>query len=746
MCYFQNFKPDIKHLRMKTLDDSIQFIKSVGPKRAESFAKVGIKTAQDLLLYFPTRYLDRSTLLTSSKAFMYVENGYDGEITILGKVISQETRHFGKKEILSVHLRDADGFFECKWFQGAKFYKDRFTEGETFLISAKPSISKFGNLQFIHPDFDKITAEESQIFYNTGKIIPFYRIPKELKVSNIGDLSLRKIISFALESYTPLITETLPQKVIKANNLLDLSTAINELHYPNNSRLLEDARKRFKYEEFFYLEILVALRKNQIKTKQSGIKFEIKSNLVSEFIKQLPFELTQSQLKVLSEIKADMLSDHTMNRLLQGDVGSGKTIVALISMLIAVDNGYQAAIMAPTEILTDQHYKNFANIFERFSGYFHKRSVKVSIIIGGQSKKLRDMRINEIESGETDIVLGTHALFEENIKFKNLGLVIIDEQHRFGVVQRAKLLSKGTTPDIIVMSATPIPRTLSMTLYGDLDISTINEMPKNRIPIKTIMRGESKLPDIYTFIVAKAKEGTQSFIVYPLVEESEKLELKAAQTYFNDLTKSFLQELKVGLIHGRMKWKEKEEVMFDFAARKYDVLIATTVVEVGIDIPNANIILINDSHRFGLTQLHQLRGRVGRGMEQSYCILVTKDEIIAASNKIKDNLEYLSPLQIERYKASIRLRSMAKYLDGFKIAEIDFKLRGPGDIFGIKQSGFPDLKFADITTDTDILIAAKRDAFEIVEKDPHFLMPENQIIKKNLISHYSDNLKYAKIG
>ncbi|MHC1738760.1 MAG: ATP-dependent DNA helicase RecG [Ignavibacteriaceae bacterium] len=731
---------------MKTLDDSIQFIKSVGPKRAESFAKVGIKTARDLLFYFPTRYLDRSTLLTSPKAFMYVENGYEGEITILGKVTSQETRHFGRKEILTVHLRDSDGFFECKWFQGAKFYKDQFIEGETFLISAKPSISKFGNLQFIHPDFDKITAEESQIFYNTGKIIPFYRIPKELKVSNIGDLSLRKIISYALESYTPLITETLPQRVIKTNNLLDLSTAVNELHYPKNSRNLEDARKRFKYEELFYLEILVALRKKQIKNKLSGIKFKINSNLVSEFLKHLPFDLTQSQLKVLSEIKADMLSEHTMNRLLQGDVGSGKTIVALISMLIAVDNGYQAAIMAPTEILTDQHYKNFTNIFERFTRHFNEKCVKVSIIIGGQSKKLREMRTIEIESGEADIVLGTHALFEENINFKNLGLVIIDEQHRFGVVQRAKLLSKGTTPDIIVMSATPIPRTLSMTLYGDLDISTINEMPKNRIPIKTLLRGESKLPDIYTFIVAKAKEGTQSFIVYPLVEESEKLELKAAQTYFNDLTQSYLKNVKVGLIHGRMKWREKEEVMFDFAARKYDVLIATTVVEVGIDVPNANIILINDSHRFGLTQLHQLRGRVGRGEEQAYCILVTKDEIIAASNRIKDNLEYLSPLQIERHKASIRLRSMAKYLDGFKIAEIDFKLRGPGDIFGIKQSGFPELKFSDITTDTEILIAAKKDAFEIVEKDPHFLMPENQIIKKNLISYYSDNLKYAKIG
>jgi len=731
---------------MKQLDDSIQFLKSVGPKRAESFVKVGIKTARDLLFYFPTRYLDRSTLLTSSKAFMFVENGYEGEITILGRVTSQELRHFGRKELLTVHLRDSDGFFECIWFQGAKFYKDRFREGDTFLISAKPTISKFGNLQFIHPDFDKITTEESQTFYNTGKIIPSYRIPKELKVSNIGDLSLRKIISYTLESYGSLISETLPQSIIAENHLQDLSYAVNQLHYPQDTQNLENAKKRFKYEELFYLELLVALRKKQIKTKQTGIKFRIKTNLVSEFLNHLPFDLTQSQLKVLSEIKTDMLNEHTMNRLIQGDVGSGKTIVALISILIAVDNGYQAAFMAPTEILTDQHYRNFLKIFESFSQYFTEKRVSIAIIIGGQSKKLRESQINEIEVGKADIVIGTHALFEENIRFKNLGLVIIDEQHRFGVIQRAKLLSKGITPDIIVMSATPIPRTLSMTLYGDLDISTINEMPKNRVPIKTLLRGESKLPDIYEFIVNKAKDGIQAFIVYPLVEESEKLELKAAQTYFNDLTRSFLAEVKVGLIHGRMKWKEKEEVMLNFVEKKYDILISTTVVEVGIDVPNANIVLINDSHRFGLTQLHQLRGRVGRGKEQAYCILVTKDEIIAASNKIKDNLDYLSPMQIERYKASIRLRSMVKYLDGFRIAEIDFKLRGPGDIFGIKQSGFPDLKFADITTDSEILIAAKRDAFKLVENDPHFSLPENQIIKKNLISHYSENLKYAKIG
>lgn len=731
---------------MKSLEDSIQFIKSVGPKRSESFAKVGIKTARDLLFYFPTRYIDRSTLLTSSKAFMYVENGYEGEITILGKVIKKELRNFGRKQTLTVSMKDSDGFFDCIWFQGVKFFKDRFNESDIFLISAKPTISRYGNLQFIHPDFDKITDEETQTFYNTGKIIPLYRIPKDLKSANIGDLSFRKIVSAAIDSHLSLITETLPPDVITKHKLLDLPSAVANLHYPSDSVTLDNARKRLKYEELFYLEVLVALRKKSIKTKQNGIRFEIKTALLSNFIKHLPFTLTPSQLKVLGEIKKDMLSPQIMNRLLQGDVGSGKTIVALIAMLIAADNGYQSVIMVPTEILSDQHYKNFRGIFERFSNQYPQRKIKIAVVIGSQPSKVRQSNLDLIKSGEADIVVGTHALFEENVDFNNLGLVIIDEQHRFGVVQRAKLLAKGLSPDILVMSATPIPRTLSMTLYGDLDVSTITGMPSNRLPIKTFLRGESRLPDIYNFIVSHAKQGTQSFIVYPLVEDSEKLELKAALTYYNDLTQTFLANIRVGLIHGKMKWKEKEDVMLSFAAGEFDVLISTTVIEVGIDVPNANIVLINDAHRFGLTQLHQLRGRVGRGNMQAYCILVTKDELIAASNRINTDIEYLSPLQLERYRAGIRLQSMVKHLDGFKIAEIDFKLRGPGDIFGVKQSGFPDLKFADITTDSDILFEAKKDAFELIDTDPQFLKPPNKIVKSNLLSHYSENLKYAKIG
>jgi len=402
--------------------------------------------------------------------------------------------------------------------------------------------------------------------------------------------------------------------------------------------------------------------------------------------------------------------------------------------------------MVPTEILADQHAKNIAVMMKKLFEIHKEREIKVALLMGGQKKSVREQRIEAIELQEADIIVGTHALFEEKVSFKSLGLVVIDEQHRFGVVQRARLLSKGKTPHVLVMSATPIPRTLSMTVYGDLDNSIIDEMPKNRIPIKTFLRGDGKLNDIYKFIRDKKSVGYQSFIVYPLVEESEKLELKAAETYFNKLKNEFLPDLSIGLIHGRMSWSEKEAAMYMFLEKKFDVLVSTTVIEVGIDIPDANIILINDAHRFGLSQLHQLRGRIGRGKKQAYCILVTKDEYASFNNRLNLETEYLSPAQIDKYKSAIRLQTMVKHLDGFKVAEIDLKLRGPGDIFGIKQSGFPELKHIDIIHDAEIIINAKKSAFNIIEKDPHLNHEVNQIIKNNLLQHYKNNLKYASIA
>ena len=728
------------------LAQSVQYLKSVGPKRAEAFKKIGINNIRDILFYFPVRHLDRTTTLTAIKAYGYIMNGYDGELTIIAKVEDKEKRRFNRKELMKVQFRDATGFFECVWFQGAKYFYDVFNTGDYFAVSGKPTISNYGNLQFVHPDFDRLSEDESKML-NTGKIIPFYRIPKELKETSIGDFSLRKIISYAVETYADNLEETLPEYLIKGNGLSDIVSAVKNYHYPETREKLDSATKRFKYEELFYLQTLIALRKLNYKIRQKGNSFKIKTSLVKDFLSILPFKLTKSQLKVLSEIKTDMASDTPMNRLLQGDVGSGKTIVALISMLIAADNGFQAVMMAPTEILADQHAKNISWMMKKLSGIYKEREIKVSLLIGGQKKSVRNKNLQAIELQEADIIIGTHALFEENVTFKNLGLVIVDEQHRFGVAQRGKLLSKGVIPDVIVMSATPIPRTLSMTLYGDLDVSVINEMPKNRKPIKTVLRGENKLPEIFKFIVDKnKKDGYQSFIIYPLVEESEKLELKAAETHYNDLKESYLKDLKVGLIHGRMSWQEKETAMFEFLQKKFDVLIATTVIEVGIDIPDANIILINDAHRFGLSQLHQLRGRVGRGKKQAFCILVTKDRFAAASDRLPPDMEYLSPTQIEKYKSGIRMRTMVEHLDGFKIAEVDMKLRGPGDIFGTKQSGFPEFKYINIIEDTELLLAAREDAFKIISNDPHLNRDENKIIRKILSSQYRPQLEYIKIA
>ncbi len=728
------------------LSRSIQYIKSVGPKRAESFKKIGIGTIRDILFYFPSRHLDRTTTLSSAKAYGYVLNGYDGEVTVIAKVEDVEKRRFGKREILKVQFRDATGFFECVWFQGIKYFLNVFHEGDTFAVSGKPAISKYGNLQFTHPDFDRISEDETKSFLNTGKIIPFYRIPKELKTTSIGDFSLRRIISYAVDNYADLLEDTLPKNILEEHKLLPLKEAVKNFHYPESRDKFISARRRFKFEELFYLELLVALRKHNYQTRQRGNSMKVRTHLVHDFLKTLPFELTGSQLKVLSEIKKDMESPFPMNRLLQGDVGCGKTIVALIAMLIAVDNGCQAALMAPTEILADQHAKNISHLMKKLYEIHKDRIIKVSLLLGGQKKSEREKSLQNIELQEADIIIGTHALFEEKVKFKNLGLAIVDEQHRFGVAQRAKLQSKGKVPDVLVMSATPIPRTLSMTVYADLDLSVIDEMPKNRKPVKTLLRGEKKLPAIYKFIADKNKEGYQSFIVYPLVEESEKMELKAAETYFRELQETHLKSLKLGLIHGRMSWQEKEEIMLMFLSKKFDVLISTTVIEVGIDIPDANIILINDAHRFGLSQLHQLRGRIGRGSRQAYCILVTKDNYAAANENLGFDLEYLSSAQIEKYKSAVRLQTMVKYNDGFKIAETDLKLRGPGDIFGTKQSGLPELKFADIINDSAVISEAKQSAFTVIEGDPHLRSENNFVLKENLLKHYYKNLQYAKIA
>ena len=721
------------------LQSSVQYLKTVGPKRAESFNKIGIYTIRDLLYYFPTRYLDRSTILNTVKVVQYVINGFEGEVTVVGEVVDKELIRYSKKQLLKVKFKDKAGSFECVWFQGIKFFKDIFNKGEFYAISAKPVITRYGNLQFAHPDFDRITEDESQQFLNTGKIIPFYKMQKELRSTNLGDYSLRRIIRYITEEFLDEISETLPDFLITSNNLPDLCTSLKNIHSPNSKEELRLAQTRFKYEELFFIECLVALRKHGMKTKITGHSFATPKKLLKQFLDSLPFQLTEAQNEVLSEIRLDMEISQPMNRLLQGDVGSGKTIVALISMLIAVGNDFQAVLMAPTEILAMQHYSKISEMLKNFD-------IDVTLLIGSQRKSDRQKILDRIKTNRTKIIIGTHALLEGDVDFHKIGIVVIDEQHRFGVAQRSTLISKGYQPDVLVMTATPIPRTLSMTVYGDLDISTIKEMPLNRKPIKTYLRGEKKLPDIYKFIIDKQKQGYQSFIVFPLVEESEKLELKAAETHYNELKSTYLKELKVGLIHGKMNWKDKDEMMMRFAKKEFDVLISTTVIEVGIDIPDANIIVINDAFRFGLSQLHQLRGRVGRSDRQSYCILVTKDDLAVKSDQFTYDFEYLSPSQIEKNKAIIRLNAMVKHTSGFTLSEIDLKLRGPGDIFGTKQSGFPQLKYADILNDTELLVKAKHDAFNIIENDPSLKNIDHKIIKDTLHNSYSDRLMYSEIA
>ncbi|MCB0753385.1 MAG: DEAD/DEAH box helicase, partial [Ignavibacteriae bacterium] len=435
-------------MQSKSITDSIQFLSGVGPKRAESFNQLGIKTIENLLFYFPSKYLDRSKILSTVKVIQHVVNGYEGEVTIVGKVVDSESINYGKKQIFKVIFKDdSNGIFECVWFKGIKYFKTYFKVDEYYAISAKPVLTKFGNLQFTHPDFDKFSIDETNDFINTGKVIPFYSIPKELKSKNIGDIGLRKMIKHALEDYSDLIVETLPQNIVTSNNLLEIKSAVRNIHFPENMETLELAKNRFKYEELFFIETLVALRKYKYLSVSKGIKFSIHADIIKRFLDSLDFDLTHDQLYVLSEIKNDMISQKPMNRLLQGDVGSGKTIVALISMLIAVSNGYQAIIMAPTEILAQQHFISITKMLHNFN-------LNIEMLIGGTKKSERINIFESIKNGSCNIIIGTHALIEENVEFANVGLVVIDEQHRFGVAHRSKIINKGLTPDVLIMTAT----------------------------------------------------------------------------------------------------------------------------------------------------------------------------------------------------------------------------------------------------------------------------------------------------
>jgi ATP-dependent DNA helicase RecG len=570
-----------------------------------------------------------------------------------------------------------------------------------------------------HPEFDRLGDDAGGEFVNTGKIIPLYSSNEALTKVGLDSRGFRRIIRDVVKNYAKKTKEELPENIIQRQKLLPIVAAIQQVHFPENFPKLRQAENRLKFDELFYMELMIAFRKQHFKSSRGGISFEKVGERVRDFVEKLPFELTDAQKRVLHEIRSDMKSGRSMNRLLQGDVGSGKTIVALITMLIAVENDYQSAIMAPTEILAEQHFFNMHALLKDFG-------ITVVLLVGGQRKAVREKALELIAEGDADIIVGTHALIQETVDFSNLGIVIIDEQHRFGVMQRAALRGKGLNPDVLVMTATPIPRTLSLTIYGDLDISVLDELPSGRKPIITSWRNQDRRSKIYQFVRDFAKNGSQVYIVFPLVEESEKLDLKAATDSYEKMRTDFFRDYKLGLLHGRMKSDQKESVMSAFKNGDINILISTTVIEVGVDVPNASIMIVEHAERFGLTQLHQLRGRVGRGQQQSYCILISYEPTTAEAKR--------------------RLETMVDTTDGFKLAEVDLELRGPGEYFGTKQHGLPDLKIADVVRDFEILKAARKEAFDLAEQDPQLAQKSTMGIRRHFVKDYKDKFDLAWVG
>jgi len=729
------------------IDSPVQYLKGIGPKRSAVLGRLGIQTARDLLYYFPRDYLDLSRVEKIEDLRRFVNSGQ--YVTAIGTVRRFDTIGRPPRQRFVLVIGDETATITLIFFQSLRYYQKAFTVGETLAVSGK--VTDFRNrLQMVHPSIDRLAAgddEEADFegFLHTKGIVPKYSTSEELRAVKLDTKGFRRVIKAALDRYVGQVEEWLPSSILQKDELIPLRNAIRSIHFPESEKALECSRRRLKYDELFSMQLMLALRRQSVKAELPGISFGVESKLARRLVDSLPFKLTKAQVNVTKEIANDMMSLRPMNRLLQGDVGSGKTVVALIAMLIAIDDGYQAAFMAPTEILAEQHYHTLANFLSNVS-------VNVRLLVSGQQKKLREDILQDIRGGTAGIVVGTHALIQEGVEFAKLGLVVIDEQHRFGVAQRLMLKEKGNAvrgsivyPDMLVMTATPIPRTLALTLYGDLDVSTITELPAKRRTIKTILKLESQHASVYRFIREVVNEGRQAYVVYPLVEESEKLDLKAATEGYTFLKEQVFPDLRLGLIHGRLRPEEKDSIMDKYKRREIDILVATTVVEVGIDIPNASVMVVEHAERFGLSQLHQLRGRVGRGADQSYCILIAPDwmrrlqrkDVLPAS--VDDEVD-------ERKKTERRLQAMIDTTDGFKIAEIDMELRGPGDFFGTRQSGLPELQVANLLTDQDLLQLARRDAFDLIERDPHLRLPEHLSLRKHFHERLHGALRLIQAG
>ena len=697
---------------LKILETEIQYASGIGPRRAARLiTELNIRTIRDLLEYYPRDYLDRGHFRS------IYDVGRTGEYeTIQGVVVNQSEftpNRKGAKSVGKIAVYDQAGVAQLVNFgRRAGYLKNLLKVGTPVVVSGKFT-RRNNEIQTTDFDFEVLEEEDADLIH-TGRIVPKYALTAKLT-----QRMLRQWTKTVVDGYAEDYPEILPLDIRQRNRLIDRCTAIQEVHFPASEGYKNAARRRLAFDEFFLLELGLELKKQRWKTEEKGIAFQIEGQLLNPFIEALPFQLTSAQKRVIEEIKSDMADAEAMNRLLQGDVGSGKTIVGAVALLCAIQSGYQGALMVPTEILAEQHTYNLSELLEPLG-------LKVVLLKSDLSKTERDETLAAVADGSAHVVVGTHALIQEGVEFHQLGLVIIDEQHRFGVMQRATLRDKGTTPDVLVMTATPIPRTLALTIYGDLNVSVIDEMPPGRQKITTRWVREKDREKLYAQIEKEVQRGRQAYIVYPLVEESEKLEeIKAATEMADHFQANVFPHLRVGLLHGRMRSVEKQDVMGWFKNREIDILVSTTVIEVGIDVPNATLMVIENAERFGLSQMHQLRGRVGRGTHKSSCHLIS------------------GPMTDDGVR---RVRAMTRTNDGFELAEADLEIRGPGEFFGTRQSGLPDFKIANILRDASLLEIAKSEANRVAKADPSLSQPAHQVLKEVLQTQWRGHLKMASIG
>ncbi|MDQ0065962.1 ATP-dependent DNA helicase RecG [Chryseobacterium lathyri] len=693
-----------------TLDTSIEYVKGIGPDRAKLIKNVlGLSTVDDLLNFYPIRYLDKSKVFKISQL---EESSI--EVQLKGRITQVQEIQTGKVKRLSAKFNDDTGTMDLVWFQYSKWLKEQIPINREVYIFGKINVF---NRQFSMPH-PEIEAEENK--ESDTRLKPIYPSSEKLTKRGLNQRFFQVVLRNICKEIPNLIEENLPDYMMKAFKFLSRQHTFLNIHFPKDMQHFEKADNRLKFEESFFFQLGYALKKIHHKSHSPGNPFPVVGDHFNSFYNHhIPFDLTNAQKKVLKEIRLDMKRPIQMNRLLQGDVGSGKTMVALLTMLIAMDNGFQSCMMAPTEILAQQHYNGIKDLLEA-------TDINVRLLTGSSKTSERKIIHEELENGTLSILVGTHAVLEDKVKFKNLGLAIIDEQHRFGVAQRAKLWAKNKIPPhILVMTATPIPRTLAMSFYSDLDVSVIDEMPVGRKPIITAHRREKDRTYVYNFCRDEIKKGRQVYFVYPLIEESETLDYKNLMEGLDHVMNAF-SDYNVTMLHGKMKPAEKDIAMNYFASGKAEIMVATTVIEVGVNVPNASVMVIESSERFGLSQLHQLRGRVGRGAEQSYCILMTSDKLSKESRT--------------------RIKTMTETNDGFKISEVDMQLRGPGDILGTQQSGVVDFKRLDLVNDSAIIKTTKNTVDKILEADPHLTKPDNLIIKSYYLKYYKGKNKWSKIS